>query len=500
MTSIDRKLDSPPDSGDPATGKWWGFPRYQPLEARLFAALFVTVLMIAVPLYGVVIVQARNYAEAQLRQNLTERLNAAARHAGTPFASGRTERGGSGISARPGTPQDADLQARLWEFAYEGDSWGLLVPAGGPVYFTDGLMHPAPPAEALALARSGLPAEYRLDAEAKLVLLRATPQGVIGLAGNLGGVTAFILQLCRINLTIAAALVFFASLVGAVLLRAGLRPLRAISEQARELSAARLHQRLAVPKSRDDLRTLALSLNSMLDRLDSSFSALRAEESRTRAFAADASHELRTPLTAVSGYLEVLVRAPDDAQTRLSLLLSARREAERANRLVEDLLTLTRLDSGEALRPEPLEVREWLGRFVDRVRPLITQHTVVVEVQGLSQVWIHADPLRLEQALWNLLRNAARHAPAETTVVVRAEQALDTVHFTVEDEGPGFTPEGLTRGFERFYRAQKDSSGAGLGLAIVRSIAEAHGGLAQLGNRSLGGAFVRFSAPGHPKA
>ncbi|MVN89115.1 HAMP domain-containing protein [Deinococcus sp. HMF7620] len=423
-------------------------------------------------MYGLVLLQARDYAENQLRQTLRQELT----HLNTS-----------------GGP----LRNRLQAAAQLSDSWGVWIAPGQAPHFTDGLQHPAPPVAALERARQGLPAEYRTPHT--LVQLRAVPGGVVGLSANLDSISDFVLRLCRINLMIAAVLVTLACGIGVTLIRLGLRPLRRITAQARELSASRLHQRLAVPDSHDDVRALAQSLNSMLDRLDQSFNDLRAEEARTRAFAADASHELRTPLTALGGYLEVLARAPENQQMRLELLVSARREADRAGRLVEDLLTLTRLDSGETLRPEPLEVRAWLDQLATRVRPIMPEHQVVIEVQGLTQLWVQADPLRLEQALWNLLRNAARHAPHGSTIAVQALQHLETVTFEVRDEGPGFTPEGLQRGFERFYRAQRDPTGAGLGLAIVQSIAQAHGGSAGLGNRPTGGAWVQFTAPAWPR-
>ncbi|SMB97156.1 sensor histidine kinase [Deinococcus hopiensis] len=443
-----------------------------PLELRLFLALLTTILIVTTSMYGLVLLQARNYAEDQLRQTLQQELT----HLGPP-----------------GSP----LGHRLRAAAQLGGGWGVWVTPGEPPQFTDGLQHPGPPPAAVERARQGLPAEYRTPHA--LVRLRAVPGGVVGLSADLDSISDFVLRLCRLNLLIAAVLVTLACSVGVILIRLGLRPLRRITAQARGLSASRLHQRLAVPESHDDVRALAQSLNGMLDRLDQSFSDLQAEEARTRAFAADASHELRTPLTALSGYLEVLARAPENQQMRLELLLSARREADRAGRLVEDLLTLTRLDSGETFRPEPLEVRGWLVQLVGRVQPIMPEHRVVIEVQGLTQLWVHADPLRLEQALWNLLRNAARHAPHGSTISVQAVQQLDAVTFEVQDEGPGFTSEGLQRGFERFYRAQRDPIGAGLGLAIVQSIAQAHGGSAGLGNRPNGGAWVRFTAPAWPR-
>ncbi len=307
-------------------------PSKLPLEARLFVALLTTILIITLSLYSIVIVQARDYAEAQLRQTLSQRLGSVGRHPTT-------------------------LPQRLGSAAEDAGGWGVLVRPGAQLWFTDGLDHPAPPAEALQRARRGLPAEYRTDTS--LIQLRATSGGVIGLSGDLQSISAFIARLCRTNLMIAGVLVLVASGVGVLLLRLGLRPLREMAGQAHRLSASSLHERLPVLNTHDDVQALSESLNGMLERLDGSFHALRAEEARTRAFAADASHELRTPLTALTGYLEVLARAPADDVARLDLLVSARREAERAGRLVEDLLTLTRLDSGEALRPEALEVRGW---------------------------------------------------------------------------------------------------------------------------------------------
>ena len=262
-----------------------------------------------------------------------------------------------------------------------------------------------------------------------------------------------------------------------LLLRLGLRPLRVMATQAARLGVGDLADRMPVAPPEDELKVLAQSLNRMLARLQDAFARLSAEEARTRAFAADASHELRTPLAAISGSLEILERVGGDAETgetRARLVANLRREARRAGRLVDDLLTLTRLDSGEGLRPTRLALTPLLHEVLEATRHLAPGPQFVLDAP--ADLHLNTDPERLEGALLNLLRNAAAYTPAGGTVTLRAVPEGQQVRLSVLNPAR-LDPAFLPRLFDRFARGPDAApGGSGLGLAIVRAVAEAQGG------------------------
>lgn len=276
----------------------------------------------------------------------------------------------------------------------------------------------------------------------------------------------------------AALLLLLATAVGLVLVNQGLRPLERISARAAQLKSDSLSERLDVPQTGDEVQQVALSINAMLARLETGFSQLKLEESRTRQFAADASHELRTPVTALQGYLELLARAPDNADTRARLLAASRREAERINRLIADLLTITRLDAGESLQLQNLALAAWLEHFAERVRDFAPEHRILVNLDNLSPTFtLCADTERLEQALWNLVSNAVKYGEAKVLeLFVTSNQ--DSLELGVFNPGAAIPSEVQSRLFERFYRApsafDRGLKGVGLGLSIVQAIATAH--------------------------
>ncbi len=272
----------------------------------------------------------------------------------------------------------------------------------------------------------------------------------------------------------AAALLLLATAVGLVLVNQGLRPLEQISARAAQLKSDSLSERLEVPQTSDEVQQVALSINAMLARLEAGFSQLKLEESRTRQFAADASHELRTPVTALQGYLELLARAPDDSDTRARLLAASRRESERINRLIADLLTITRLDAGESLQLENLELAPWLEHFAERVRDFAPDHRIVLNI---VPAFIKVDAERLEQALWNLVSNAVKYGDTHVLEIFVTKNA-DSLELGVFNPGSAIPSAVQMRLFERFYRApnavDRGLKGVGLGLSIVKAIAVAH--------------------------
>ncbi len=260
-------------------------------------------------------------------------------------------------------------------------------------------------------------------------------------------------------LTLAAALT--AALVGAIavalLMRGALRPLVRLSRGAGEIErTGDPSLRLPQPERNDEVGRLATTLNAMLDSLE------RARESERR-FLADASHELRTPLTALRGNVAHLARhgsSPD-------LIADLEADAERIARLADDLLALSREESGAGAQGEEVD----LGALANAVA------APGVEVAA-EPVWVLGDAPALERALGNLVENARRHGPPGGLIHVGVREADGLALLEVEDEGPGPAQgeQGLV--FERFWRARPDGRGSGLGLAIVKATAERHGGRA----------------------
>jgi two-component system, OmpR family, sensor kinase len=284
------------------------------------------------------------------------------------------------------------------------------------------------------------------------------------------------------SFVIAGALGLVLALIASYLAAASVSlPLRRMARVAAQVDDGDLHPRMDTTRlAGGELRVLAESFNRMLDRLAEAFAAQRD-------FIADASHELRTPLTVIGGQLEVLAAqehpAPEEVR-RVERLVSA--EIARTSRLVDDMLLLARSERRDFLQYRELELEPfvaelWLGARIGQERRF--------ELSPIPDAILTADPDRLAQALRNLIRNAVEHTRAPDGLVRLEVTARpgQIVRFVVLDDGPGIDDDELEQVFERFHRTDDDRSrktgGAGLGLAIVRAIARAHGGNA----RAVGG-------------
>jgi len=254
---------------------------------------------------------------------------------------------------------------------------------------------------------------------------------------------------------VAAAL---GALAVAILMRGALRPLEQLAESAAEVErTGDPSRRLPQPTAQDEVGALAATLNEMLASLE------RARDAERR-FLADASHELRTPLTALRGNVAYLAR--HGATPELVAELEA--DADRLARLADDLLVLSREESGSP----PAEVI----RLDELVEAAAEQSQV--GRGALEPVSVRGDRLALERALANLIRNAELYGPAGGLITVGAEHENGVARLSVADEGPGLAPEDAERAFARFWRGRDGKPGSGLGLAIVRATAERHGGRA----------------------
>jgi two-component system, OmpR family, sensor kinase len=268
--------------------------------------------------------------------------------------------------------------------------------------------------------------------------------------------------------------ILLASAIGYALASAGMAPVEAMRRRAAEVSLSDDDERLPLPAAHDEVRRLGDTLNDMLDRLRRSYN-------RERRFVADASHELRTPVAVVKTELEGALRTGDYGPRVHEALVAAVEECDHLAQLAEDLLVVARAGEGELpVRREPLAVRSVLEGVQHRFTDRATQHGRHVCIDAADDLRLSADALRLGQALGNLVDNALRHG--EGDIVLRARSASGGVELDVADEGTGFDADIAERAFERFTRGDRARTrgGTGLGMAIVRTVAEAHGGWAAI--------------------
>jgi len=291
---------------------------------------------------------------------------------------------------------------------------------------------------------------------------------------------------------LAGTLTLVVALVLAYLIAARIsQPLRRMARIAARVDAGDLSPRIAAPGPRDEIRVLADAFDHMLDRLETAFGGQRA-------FLADTSHELRTPLTIIRGQLEVLARQRDigaDDVRRVEQLVRA--EVERMQRLVDDLLLLAHADEPAFLTLREVDLTSYLAELIETFQALGDRR---FECGDIPPGQLRADPDRLTQALSNIVRNAIAHTEPGGHIRLRLAATGTSVTFAVDDDGPGIPPAQRERIFERFHRPDpsrtRSSGGAGLGLAIVRAIVEAHGGKVSAGAAPGGGARISFTLPG----
>jgi len=273
----------------------------------------------------------------------------------------------------------------------------------------------------------------------------------------------------------------FASLFAIVLLvsaiawyiRRSLLPLQQVSRLAATISAAELSDyRLRLERAPSEVEQLANTCNKMLDRLADAWE-------QQRQFVSNVSHELRTPLTIVQGYLQSTLRRGDNLTSlQREGLETASGEAERTIRLLQDLLELARADHGTLhLQLEPILVNDFMAEVVEMAQSFSRGRIKLEKIDGFLE--IKGDKNRLKQVLFNLIDNAFKYSPADTSILLKAYRHKNRVEIAVCDRGPGIPLSHQSRIFERFYRvdeARTRAGGTGLGLAIVKTLVEGMGG------------------------
>ena len=313
-----------------------------------------------------------------------------------------------------------------------------------------------------------------------VTLTGSKPRGVFAVAASLSGERADVMEAVRLATLVLISVLLIASALAWVVAGRILAPLRTLDETARSISETDLTRRIPV-SGNDEIAELARTFNAMVDRLDRAFASQRA-------FVSDASHELRTPITIVRGHLELLGDDPDERRETIALVTD---ELDRMGRFVNDLLLLAKAERQDFLRIEEVELGALTDELLEKAIGLGPRQWAL---EGRAEARIQADRQRLTQAVMGLAQNAVQHTADGDAVWIGTGVDAGEVSLWVRDTGPGIPREDQIRVFERFARAsasRRRSEGAGLGLAIVRAIAEAHGGRAELA--SMPGAGSTFT-------
>jgi two-component system OmpR family sensor kinase len=313
-------------------------------------------------------------------------------------------------------------------------------------------------------------------------------------------------------LGLGGVVVLVCALLGWLAIRRSFQPLVEVEETAAAIAAGDLSRRIPERPATTEVGRLTASLNGMLTQIETAFRAREASEARTRRFAADASHELRTPLASIRGFAELYRQGavpPDEVPRTMRRIED---EATRMGGLVEDLLTLARLDERRPARAEAVDLAVLAGDAVHDVRGLDPDRPVGLAGLGAGSgpapAVVVGDEGALRQVVTNLVANAVRHTPSGTPVEVavgvepRPGPDLGTASAVLEvrDHGPGLPPDEAERVFERFYRVDSSrrrgaGGGSGLGLSIVAAVTAAHGGTVEVRPTPGGGATFRVTLP-----
>lgn len=409
----------------------------------------------------------------------------------------------------PGRPQPPPFTLQRAAFGavrrLSGPDSGVMVfdPSGQLVdqtqLFDDQEPWPAPPPELVTQALAGGQRTFVVRQDSHRTLLLAVP--FPGPDGNVAGALVLARSLELIDavesrvLWLVVAGVAIAVVVGGGLglraTREALRPLDRVIQAARAIESGKLDERLR-PTKRDEIGELGIAFDTMLDRLAGMVASQRQ-------FVADAAHELRTPLTALGGMVEMLQMGADrgDPSTVRRMLDTMSREIDRLGRLVSDLLTLSRMDAEQPLRPVPLDLGALLADVAAQTHHLANGQDVTVEIE--RPVTLVADPDRLKQVLLNLTANAVRFTPSGGQIVLRLRTDGDRAIVAVSDTGSGIAPELLPKVMDRFVRGDasraRSTGGSGLGLAIASAIVEAHHGTIEIASTPGQGTTVTIGLP-----
>ncbi|MFE5659542.1 sensor histidine kinase [Streptomyces sp. NPDC056517] len=336
----------------------------------------------------------------------------------------------------------------------------------------------------VALADRGEGASVRLDGEVYRVgAQRVTGGGILLSTAPMAGMMATVKKLFLLELLVSAALLTLLALLTQRAARRRLRPLEDMVQTASAIAAGHLGSRISTAGGSSEVAELRTALNSMLQQVETAFRCREEASEQVKRFAADASHELRTPLATIRGYAQLFDKGmlgPEEQERAIGRIAS---EADRMNRLVEELLALARLEQQPQPQRRPVDLA-LLAReaavdllAVQPGRPVTEAGALKVEDE---RVPVLGDEGLLRRLVANLLSNVSVHTPPEAPVTVEVTREDEAVLLRVRDDGPGMRPEDAARIFDRFFRADPDrarrTGGSGLGMSIVQAVVQAHDG------------------------
>jgi two-component system, OmpR family, sensor kinase len=543
---LDTETPEPPEPPEPPRhhqGQRYALPRRlserTPLRTKLITAVLALVIMAIATISVASVYMLRNYVTTQHDNDLTAALEKV-------FATGSV---GSSFENRVTLGTASPTMSNIVEGLQQPRqqlTWGQFSNLPGstadplPQLPTDGLWpgKTAGDSELVSVPAQSGTHTWRVLAETVTVedpSSGSQTTAVLVVAEDIGDINALTLRLILFDLIVGGAIVLVLASVGAAVVQANLRPLNDIELTAGQIAAGHLNHRVPESDPRTEIGSLGRSLNAMLAQVERAFhaqgeaeQAAHVSEERMRRFIADAAHELRTPLTTIRGFAAhyrqrggsltpssgtdaAYSPAPGSAATgagtsragaesgamspeELDRLMSrVESEATRMGLLVEDLLTLARLDQQRPLIKAPVDLLTLAADAVQDARIVSPGRPISLSVAPGTAFIVDGDEPRLRQVLANLVNNAITHTPAQTPVRVKIARGVlepgpdsetcepvPAVVLDVEDDGPGMAPEQAQRVFERFYRADaarnRASGGTGLGLAIVAGLVSAHGG------------------------
>ncbi|RII20821.1 putative sensor histidine kinase TcrY [Streptomyces sp. YIM 130001] len=342
------------------------------------------------------------------------------------------------------------------------------------------------------------PRDVEMDGDSyRAVGARLGDDSVVVMAASTQAVHVGIRQALKLDLAFGALLVLLLTVLTLVGTRRSLRPLEDMVETASAIAEGDLTRR--VPAGQNpvtEIEQLRLALNSMLHQVESAFDTRERSSEQLRRFVADASHELRTPLSAIRGYLQLYDRGilhDPDERTRVWGRTNA--EVDRMGRLVEELLTLARLDQEPELQLRNVDLSRLVRDAAQDLRAQQPDRPVSVSADGA--ILVRADESGLRKVVGNLMGNIRAHTPLEAAVSIGLARSEGMVRLTVADEGPGLSSRDASRIFDRFFRTG-GSPGSGLGMAIVQGVVAAHGGEVAVATEPAAGLTVTVSLPAEP--
>lgn len=308
---------------------------------------------------------------------------------------------------------------------------------------------------------------------------RYYPSGYVWLLSSVGPLHSILRRDAELYVFLASLSLIIAGWLGSLSVRQTLNPLQKIRESTQRIASGEFGHVTRIDNAPAELHDLGAAIDRMSQSIQDLFLQEKALSEQMRRFVADASHELRTPLTSINGFLDLMGRGELTPEEQERGLRAIRSQGQRMGRLVNQLLTLSRMDSAPEtqLTIVPLRLDRWITELMGEIQHVVQPRTVTTRLTPTS---VLADRDRLAEVLFNLLDNVQRYTPPSTTVHILTEERNGEAVLVVEDTGPGIPPEDIPFIFDRFYRGDRArtsvSGGSGLGLSIAQSVVEALSG------------------------